>query len=65
MGLFTKKKKSEDAFEKPVSFVTDKNGDKYFHIKEFSKFLSEYKNQLTHPNEIALIDQLVEQLNQA
>ena len=64
MGLFRKKKKSE-TFERAIHFVTNENGEKFLSIKEFTLFLAEYKLQLSNESQIAILDQLIKELNNA
>lgn len=66
MGIFNIFKKKESAMvERSVSFLTNEKGEKYLHIKEFTSFLNDYKKEVDDASQIAILNQLIVELNNA
>lgn len=66
MGIFNMFKKKEPAMvESSISFVTNEKGEKYLHIKQFTRFLNDYKKEISDDDQKLLLDQLISELNKA
>ena len=59
------KKKEPETFERSIHFVTNESGEKFLSIREFTLFLGEYKLQLNNDSQIEILDQLINELNNA
>jgi hypothetical protein len=66
MGIFDILKKKEPTMvEGTIRYVINDDGDKYLHIDDFNSLLKEFKKSMIRADHKQLLDNIIEELNQA